>query len=193
MDQITLERIQLLHPAVRHLVMAAYIYANNKILGKGVRLRFAYTLRTIKEQNDLYALGRSKVNPDGRTAKKPMGNIVTNAKGAQSIHNYGLAFDIVLLIDKDGNGTFETASWDILKDFDGDKVADWMEVVNYFKRQGWTWGGDWKSFPDYPHLEFTSKIVKPGVPAWKVLQERFNAGDVFTEVVNGITYKWVNL
>lgn len=143
-DQLTIDRIALMHPKVRQEVLDMYLHANNKILGKGIRLRFAYTLRTIAEQNELYAKGRTKP-----------GGIVTNAKGGQSYHNYGLAFDIVFLVDKDGNGTFETASWDTKKDYDGDKNPDWMEVVSYFKSKGWAWGGDFKSIKDYPHFEKT--------------------------------------
>jgi len=70
---------------------------------------------------------------------------VTNAKGGQSIHNYGLAFDIVILFDLDGNGTFETASWKQDKYF--------KLVVNFFKSKGYTWGGDWNSFKDNPHFQ----------------------------------------
>jgi peptidoglycan L-alanyl-D-glutamate endopeptidase CwlK len=105
--------------------------------------RFAYTLRTFAEQDALFAQGRSKP-----------GKVVTNAKGGQSYHNYGLAIDIVLILDKDKNGTFETASWDVKSDFDGDKKADWMEVVQIFKRYGFEWGGDWK-FLDLPHFQKT--------------------------------------
>jgi peptidoglycan L-alanyl-D-glutamate endopeptidase CwlK len=68
------------------------------------------------------------------------------------MHNYGLAIDIVLIVDKDGNGTYESASWDVKADFDGDRKSDWMEVVTIFKQHGWTWGGDWK-FYDAPHFE----------------------------------------
>jgi peptidoglycan L-alanyl-D-glutamate endopeptidase CwlK len=105
--------------------------------------RFAYTLRTFAEQDALFAQGRSKP-----------GKVVTNAKGGQSYHNYGLAIDIVLILDKDKNGTFETAAWDLKTDFDGDKKADWMEVVQIFKRYGFEWGGDWK-FVDAPHFQKT--------------------------------------
>jgi peptidoglycan L-alanyl-D-glutamate endopeptidase CwlK len=105
--------------------------------------RFAYTLRTFAEQDALFAQGRTKP-----------GNRVTNAKGGQSYHNYGLAIDIVLILDKDKNGTFETASWDVKSDFDGDKKADWMEIVQIFKRYGFEWGGDWK-FVDAPHFQKT--------------------------------------
>jgi len=136
MDAITLQRIKTAHPNIREELEKQYIEANN-LLGKGVRLRFAYVYRTIEEQNALF-----KQRPK-----------VTNAKGGQSIHNYGLAFDIVLLYDLDNNGTFETASWNLLKDHDKDGQADWMEVANYFKSKGWNWGGDWTGFKDSPHFE----------------------------------------
>ncbi len=137
MDKITIERIKKAHPELRESLLVQYHEANN-LLGAGVRLRFAYVYRTNAEQDALYL-------------KKPK---VTNAKGGQSIHNYGLAFDIVLLIDKDKDGVFEEASWNTLKDYDGDKTADWMEIVAYFKSKGWDWGGDWESFKDAPHFEF---------------------------------------
>ncbi|MNJ02990.1 Peptidoglycan L-alanyl-D-glutamate endopeptidase CwlK precursor [compost metagenome] len=28
-----------------------------------------------------------------------------------------------------------------------------MEVVTIAKKLGFTWGGDWVNFPDYPHLQ----------------------------------------
>lgn len=175
-DSITLKRIKLMHPAVRQEVRDAYMHVNNKLLGTGVRLRFAYTLRTFAEQDVLYDQGR--ITP---------GKKVTNAKGGQSTHNYGLAFDIVLLLDKDSNGTFETASWNIHADFDNDRKADWMEVVDYFKSIGWTWGGDWNSFKDYPHLEKTFDHN------WRALKAKYDSGDTFIEVIDGKTYTWVNL
>lgn len=151
MDQITLDRINLLHPKVREEVLKAYIHVNNKLLGRGVRVRFAYTIRTFEEQDELYAIGRTKLyNSKGERLGK-----VTNARGGQSIHNYGLAFDIVLLYDKNNDGIFESASWDTVLDFDKDGVSDWMEVINYFKSIGWVWGGDWKNFPDKPHMQKT--------------------------------------
>jgi peptidoglycan L-alanyl-D-glutamate endopeptidase CwlK len=176
MDILTLNRIKQMHPAVRQEVLTAYTYVNNKLLGKDVRLRFTHTLRSFSEQDNLYAIGRTKP-----------GKKVTNAIGGQSIHNYGLAFDIVLLLDKNGDGTFKTASWDAKTDFDKDGMADWMEVVQHFKALGWTWGGNWKSFPDYPHFEKTMGHN------WKSLLAKYNRNDVFTEVVNGVTYKWVNV
>ena len=141
-DQKTLERIQLLHPKLRDEVTELYDEILASLTGSAI-CRFAYTLRTFAEQDALFAQGRSKP-----------GKRVTNAKGGQSYHNYGLAIDIVLLVDKDKNGTFETAAWDLKTDFDGDKKADWMEVVQIFKRYGFEWGGDWK-FVDAPHFQKT--------------------------------------
>lgn len=141
-DQKTLERIQLLHPKLRDEALELYDEIVASLTGSAI-CRFAYTLRTFAEQDALFAQGRTKP-----------GKRVTNARGGQSYHNYGLAIDIVLLVDKDKNGTFETAAWDLKTDFDGDKKADWMEVVQVFKRYGFEWGGDWK-FVDAPHFQKT--------------------------------------
>lgn len=141
-DNITLQRIELLHPKLREEVKKIYDEIILALNGSAI-CRFAYTLRSFAEQDNLYAQGR--ILP---------GKKVTNAKGGQSYHNYGLALDIVLLVDKNGDGTHEEATWDTLKDFDGDKVSDWKEIVTIFKRYGWEWGGDWK-FTDAPHFQKT--------------------------------------
>ena len=127
-DKLTIERIKKAHPLIREELNGYYLECNNK-LPKGVRLRFSHVYRTNEEQDELFA-------------KRPK---VTNAKGGQSIHNYGLAFDIVILFDKDGNGTFETASWKVDRYF--------MIVVDYFKSKGYEWGGDWNKFQDRPHFQ----------------------------------------
>ena len=166
-DKITLDRIQLLHPAVREEV--DYIYRAQIVPALNGRAicRFAYTLRTFLEQDALYAQGRTKLFDSNG---KKLG-IVTKAKGGQSIHNFGLALDIVLIKDKDGNGTFESASWEDNVDFDKDGKADWMEVVEILKRNNWVWGGDWKSFKDKPHFEKTFGHT------WKTLLPKHNAKD----------------
>lgn len=137
MDKPTLDRIQLLHPKLREEAMQIYLEICDALKGKAM-CRFAYTLRTFAEQDALFNA-------------KPQ---VTKAKGGQSYHNYGLAIDIVLIVDKDGDGKFETASWDVKSDFDGDGKSDWMEVVAIFKRYGWEAGIDWK-FYDAPHFQKT--------------------------------------
>lgn len=176
LDKITLDRINTLHPKIRKQVLDAYSYVNEKRLGKGVRLRFAYTFRTFAEQDALYAQGRTKP-----------GKIVTNAKGGQSIHNYGLALDIVILYDLNNDGIFETASWDMLKDFDKNGQSDWMEVVNYFKSKGMTWGGDWNGFKDNPHFQIDFGL------SWKEMKAIFDKGNYCNERINGVDYKYINI
>jgi peptidoglycan LD-endopeptidase CwlK len=148
MDKITLQRIELMHPKL--VIETREIYAKIVEALKGRAIcRFAYTLRTNAEQDALYAQGRTKLFENGKRL-----GIVTNAKGGQSYHNYGLALDIVLLKDTNKDGTFESASWETNVDFDGDGLADWMEVVKIFDTYGWEWGGIWK-FKDKPHFQKT--------------------------------------
>ena len=141
-DQITLDRINLLHPKLKEDALKIYDEIVAALNGSAI-CRFTHTLRTFAEQDALYAQGRTKA-----------GAKVTNARGGQSYHNFGMAIDIVLLVDKDKNGTYETASWDIKTDFDGDGKADWMEIVAIFKRYGFEAGIDWK-FVDAPHFQKT--------------------------------------
>lgn len=136
MDKVTLERISLLHPKLREEALKIYEEITKALTGRAT-CRFAQVLRTIEEQNELYAQGRTK-----------KGKIVTNARGGSSYHNYGLAVDIVLLTGKE-------ATWDTKTDFDGDKLSDWMEVVAIFQKYNWKWGGEFKSIKDFPHFEKT--------------------------------------
>ena len=141
-DPVTLKRAALVHPELRNELLDIYEEVCVALSGKAM-CRFTETFRTFAEQNTLYAKGRTTPGP-----------IVTKAKGGQSYHNYGLAVDIALIVDKDGNGSFESASWDVKADFDGDSKSDWMEVVEVFKQYGWEWGGNWK-FYDAPHFQKT--------------------------------------
>jgi peptidoglycan L-alanyl-D-glutamate endopeptidase CwlK len=114
------------HPFVaakaRQLITEAYKEGINIIITQG--------LRTIEEQNELYAQGRAKP-----------GKIVTNAKGGESYHNFGLAFDFAVF-NADGS-----VNW---------KVDDkWKRVGQLGKSLGLEWGGDWTSFKDYPHFQYT--------------------------------------
>ena len=155
MDKITMERIKLAHPKIRKELLEQYEEINNR-LPMNVRLRFAYVHRTPEEQHKLF-IQRPKV---------------TKADSWQSIHNYGLAFDIVILYDKDGNGTFETASWE------GNKY--WKQVADYFKSKGWEYGGDWVGFKDYPHFQ------KAFGMKWQQMKMKIDNGEFTTE--NGIKY-----
>ncbi len=159
-DQTTLQRIQLLHPKIRREVEAIYREQIVPALTGSAYCRFAYTTRTFSEQNALYAQGRTKLFD---SAGNRIG-IVTKAKGGQSLHNYGLSLDIVLI-----NGT--SASWDTVKDFDKDGKSDWLEVADIFESNGWEWGGSWNSFKDYPHFQ------KVFGYSWQQLLAKYNSKD----------------
>lgn len=114
------------HPLVatkaRQLIERAYKGGINIIITQG--------LRTIEEQNELYAQGRTKT-----------GKIVTNARGGYSYHNFGLAFDFAIL-NADGS-----VNWNV--------DEKWKRVGALGKSLGLEWGGDWRDFPDYPHFQLT--------------------------------------
>ncbi|WP_150266175.1 M15 family metallopeptidase [Paenibacillus tepidiphilus] len=124
-----------LHP----VVLTATGALLQRSYARGIPIMITQGRRTIAEQNELYAQGRTKKGP-----------IVTNVRGGSSYHNYGLAIDFALLLP-DG----KTLSWDERRDGDNDKVADYREVAEEGKKLGFTWGGDWTSFKDYSHLEMT--------------------------------------
>lgn len=87
--------------------------------------------RSYEEQNALYKKGRFR-NPGAR---------VTNARGGQSWHNFGLAWDIGLF---DG-GQYLTTD------------AKYRAVAPIAKVAGLEWGGDWRSFPDAPHYQLDTQ------------------------------------
>lgn len=148
MDQFTSDRIQKLHPSIREEMEKIITECDLALTGKA-KVRITQGLRTFKEQDNLYAIGRTKP-----------GAKVTNAKGGQSVHNFGFAVDICLIIDG------KTASWDTVKDWDNDTIADWYECVKIFAKYGWDWGGNWKKFKDLPHFD------KRNYNDWKKLSKK---------------------
>jgi len=148
MNTFTSNRIQKLHPSVREEMLKIIAECDLALTGKA-KVRITQGLRTFKEQNDLYAIGRTKP-----------GAKVTNAKGGQSVHNFGFAVDICLIIDG------KTASWDTVRDWDNDRIADWYECVKIFAKYGWEWGGNWKKFKDLPHFD------KQNCNDWKKLSKK---------------------
>ncbi|EAC3984642.1 alkaline phosphatase [Listeria monocytogenes] len=101
-----------------------------KMSKQGIYLCVAQGYRSSAEQNALYAQGRTKP-----------GAVVTNAKGGQSNHNYGVAVDLCLYTSDGKNVIWESTT------------SRWKTVVSAMKAEGFEWGGDWKSFKDYPHFE----------------------------------------
>lgn len=167
-DEVSTDRVAKLHPKIRDEVVMAIEDAEDKFPST-IKIRIVQGLRTIAEQDALYAKGRTTP-----------GGVVTKAKGGSSYHNYGLALDFAIMYDKDNNGTFEELSWDIAKDFDKNGIADWQVVVDEFEKKGWSWGGEWRTFKDYPHVEKTFGYK------WQQLFDKWKAKDFIpgTEYLN---------
>ena len=110
-----------------------------------------YGVRTTQQQKDLYDLGRTKVNPDGKSVKKPMGNIVTQKNGTTNKSNhqvkesgFGHAVDFVPYI----KGKMD---WNANKEFK--LIADHILVTAKCLGVAVVAGLYWKSFKDAPHIE----------------------------------------
>ena len=127
-DKISTERIKKLHLSMQKRV-TAFIDAVEEL---GLMPRISHGLRTVEEQNTLYAQGRTK-----------KGTIVTNAKGGESWHNYGLAIDVCFL-NQDGSVDFNVPE----------------RVGNMAKAFKLEWGAKW-SFPDRPHFQLEKLPQNP--------------------------------
>jgi peptidoglycan L-alanyl-D-glutamate endopeptidase CwlK len=118
-----------------------------RVLGANISARILSGTRTYAEQNALYVRGRY-----GDTSKP-----VTNAKGGQSNHNFGVAWDIGIF----DSGKYLGASPLYAKAADVGRVP------------GIEWGGDWVKFPDQPHYQLATGIELASVRA------NFESGTAF--------------
>ena len=109
--------LQEVQPYARALVTKA---AQN-----GITIKVISGLRTYKEQDEIYAQGRTKP-----------GKIVTNAPGGYSNHNFAIAFDV---------GVFKGTKY-------VEESPNYKAVGVLGKDLGLDWGGDWKK-PDEPHFQ----------------------------------------
>lgn len=103
-------------------------------LSLALTLEVTQGLRTFAEQDALYAKGRTKPGP-----------IVTQARGGQSNHNYGLAVDLCPFVDgkPDWNAPFRL----------------WLLIGNAARLYGLEWGGNWKKFLDKPHVQLSTLTI----------------------------------
>lgn len=126
-DPISQKRALDLVPEVR---AKAYEFFG-RLEAHGLRPRMVQGYRSFAEQNKLYAQGRSTA-----------GQVVTKAKGGESYHNYGLAFDIAFL-NEDGSVDFNVSE----------------TVAKVGEDLGLEWGGRWVEFQDKPHFQFTKGLT----------------------------------
>ena len=95
----------------------------------GLKIGIGECLRTVAEQDALYAQGRTKP-----------GNKVTNARGSSysSCHQWGIALDV---FRNDGKGAFN------------DSDGFFTKVGKIGQSIGLEWGGSWKHPVDKPHFQ----------------------------------------
>lgn len=96
----------------------------------GIDLIVTSTYRDAESQDALYAQGRTKP-----------GDIVTNAKAGQSFHQYRCALDVVPI--KNGKLVWNTS----------DPI--WTVVGYLGKRAGLDWAGEWVTFKETAHFQYT--------------------------------------
>jgi peptidoglycan LD-endopeptidase CwlK len=96
---------------------------------RGITLLVTCTLRTNKEQSELYSRGRTKPGPK-----------VTNCPAGRSAHNHGLALDVVPLIA--GKPVWNASH------------PHWRAYGECVREAGAVWGGDFRSLKDLPHCEY---------------------------------------
>lgn len=128
-----------LHPKVKELAEIFLTKANQLVNPQGYQIKVISTLRTLAEQKEIYAQGRTKP-----------GKIVSNAIPGRSCHNWGVAFDVGVFQDKiycDG-GSVEQQR----------KAEEIHKLIsNTAKSIGLFWGGDFTKPKDYPHYQYTGK------------------------------------
>jgi peptidoglycan L-alanyl-D-glutamate endopeptidase CwlK len=120
----------------------------------GITIKVISGLRTYKEQDELFAQGRTKP-----------GKIVTKARGGFSNHNFGVAFDI---------GVFEGTKYI-------EEAPENREEGTLGQALGLEWGGNWKTIQDEPHFQlrpdWASDLDEPAMLA--ELRTRKEAGTSF--------------
>ncbi len=115
--------LSFLKPKVRRLCEALIA----KCAEAGFEVKMVRGSRSIEKQDEYYAQGRTTP-----------GKIITNARGGQSYHNYGVAFDIR-----------PTVSDELKKEF-YEKAGPMGEEL------GLEWGGRWTTIIDPPHFQYTA-------------------------------------
>ncbi|HSR91419.1 MAG TPA: M15 family metallopeptidase [Gemmatimonadales bacterium] len=128
------QRLSGLHPVVASRARAMLDLCSLS----GLAILVTQGVRTWDEQDALFAKGRT-IPPIGAS------HIVTKAKGGQSYHNFGLAFDIIVL-DSMGKTDWNTAH------------PGWKRAAEAGRSVGLEWGGDWKGFKDIPHFQYSGGL-----------------------------------
>lgn len=140
MNAASERRLSLVHPdlASRGRIMIA------ACARRGVHLEVVQGLRTFAEQDALFNQPRDGRDNDGDGRIDEPDECVTRARGGQSNHNYGIAFDVCPFVNGKPDWKASDATWKIIG----------QEGV----RAGLEWGGNWKNFVDRPHFELPTGL-----------------------------------
>ncbi len=107
-------------------------------------------LRTTQDQQELYAKGRTDFETHSRPVTYVDGIKKKSNHQAKEGNDYGDAFDVYIYCHKT-----KRASWN----FDRlTKLARHIIKIAALNGVKLSWGGDWKSFKDYPHFEYKGKL-----------------------------------
>ncbi len=148
-DIRTERNIQTLLLKAQQAARTAIKALGNEVLGAGVTVRIISGTRTYAEQNALYKRGRFG-NP---------GPIVTKARGGQSNHNFGIAWDIGIF----DQGSYRPES----------PLYHEAGPIVLAATPGVEWGGNWTSIVDEPHYQLATGLKI------KEVQTRFEAGEPY--------------
>ncbi|GAB6255117.1 MULTISPECIES: peptidoglycan-binding protein [Peribacillus] len=131
-----------IHPVVKESALEMV----KRAYQEGIFVQISAGYRSMDEQAKLYGQGRLGYFYDGKNYSDLSKPRVTNAKPGQSYHNFGLAIDYFIVSD-DGKNAIWTVD------------TKWKRVAAIGKSLGFSWGGDWSSFKDYPHLDMTGGLT----------------------------------
>lgn len=135
-DMVSDQRISTLHPLVIGKAKEFIIRAEKEL---GIKLRVVSALRSWVEQTALFNQPFDGKDNDHDGQIDEADEKVTNAKAGSSYHNFGLALDVVEI--KNGKALWTNPNW--------------SKIAALGKSIGFEWGGDWKSFKDKPHFQYT--------------------------------------
>lgn len=108
-----------------------------------LQLRVAQGFRTYAEQWAIFAQGRKK-DHGGQWVVFDKKKIVTQARGGESYHNFGLAIDSCVMGDDPFLEKYSRDDRDFL----------WSDYGRICRKFDFEWGGGWK-IPDRPHAQRT--------------------------------------
>lgn len=143
----------------------------------GIELLIYCTLRDTHEQARLYRQSRTKEQVQAKidqyksrgfpalgkilkdVGPQKSGPKVTGAGPGESFHQYSMAYDCVPVLN--GKPVWSSSG-------EGGKI--WAKVGELGKKTGLEWAGDWTSFREFPHFQWTN-----GRTVQDLMRERFGA------------------